>query len=208
MAQPSNLPAAWRAIAAAILASLMPTQPVRAQALAGWRLDDYRVTAVRLANTSKRWITLDPRDLQEGDFATGTFQHDALGPAGTLDDTTVVYLVTKGHSLAEALLPVIGRIDARKNRGRAECPWEAELSARATARLRQLVASGQTGITTVACACPPGTEGTPECNHGRSCGTLTVNGRDVGDTLVAEGLAVQFVCSGWGCPPTPRPWCD
>ena len=99
------------------LASLMPTQPIRAQALAGWRLDDYRVTAVRLANTSKRWITLDPRDLQ-GDFATGTFQHDALGPAGTPDDTTVVYLVTKGHGLAEALLPVIGRIDARKNGGR------------------------------------------------------------------------------------------
>ncbi|MDX3928974.1 MAG: TIGR03749 family integrating conjugative element protein [Shinella sp.] len=99
------------------LASLMPMQPIRAQALAGWRLDDYRVTAVRLANTSKRWITLDPRDLQ-GDFATGTFQHDALGPAGTPDDTTVVYLVTKGHDLAEALLPVIGRIDARKNGGR------------------------------------------------------------------------------------------
>ncbi|MCW5712343.1 TIGR03749 family integrating conjugative element protein [Shinella sumterensis] len=99
------------------LGSLMPTQPVRAQALGGWRLDDYRVTAVRLTNLSKRWITLDPRDLQ-GDFATGTFQHDALGPAGTPDDTTVVYLVTKGHGLAEALLPVVGRIDAGKNGGR------------------------------------------------------------------------------------------
>lgn len=99
------------------LGSLMPTQPVRAQALAGWRLDDYRVTAVRLTNLSKRWVTLDPRDLQ-GDFATGTFQHDALGPAGTPDDTTVVYLVTKGHGLAEALLPVVGRIDAGKNGGR------------------------------------------------------------------------------------------
>lgn len=99
------------------LGSLMPTQPVRAQVLAGWRQDDYRVTAVRLTNLSKRWITLDPRDLQ-GDFATGTFQHDALGPAGTPDDTTVVYIVTKGHGLAEALLPVVGRIDAGKNGGR------------------------------------------------------------------------------------------
>ncbi len=97
------------------LGSLMPTQPVRAQVLAGWRLDNFWVTAVRLANTSKRSITLDPRDLQ-GDFATGTFQHDALGPAGTPDDTTVVYLVTKGHGLAESLLPVISRIDAGKNR--------------------------------------------------------------------------------------------
>ncbi len=97
------------------LTSLMPTQPIRAQVLAGWRLDDFWVTAVRLANRSNRWITLDPRDLQ-GDFATGTFQHDALGPAGTPDDTTVVYLVTKGHGLAESLLPVISRIDATRNR--------------------------------------------------------------------------------------------
>lgn len=91
---------------------------------------------------------------------------------------------------------------------RAECAREAELSARATARLKQLVASSKTGVTQVACACPPGTEGTDECNYGRSCGTLTANGRDVGDILVAEGLAVPFVCSGWGCPPTPRPWCN
>lgn len=97
------------------LGSLIPTQPVRGRALAGWRLDDFWVTAVRLTNTSKRWITLDPRDLQ-GDFSTGTFQHDSLGPAGTPDDTTVVYLVTRGHGLAESLLPVISRIDAGKNR--------------------------------------------------------------------------------------------
>lgn len=91
---------------------------------------------------------------------------------------------------------------------RAECAREAELSARATARLKQLVANAQTGVTQVACACPPGTEGTKKCNYGRSCGTLTANGRDVGDILIAEGLAVPFACSGWGCPPTPRPWCD
>jgi len=91
---------------------------------------------------------------------------------------------------------------------RAECAREAELSARATARLKQLVANAKIGVTQVACACPPGTEGTKECNYGRSCGSLTANGRDVGDILIAEGLAVPFVCSGWGCPPTPRPWCS
>lgn len=91
---------------------------------------------------------------------------------------------------------------------RAECAREAELSARASARLKQLVAGSRTGITKVACACPPGTEGTDECNYGRSCGSLTANGRDVGEILIAEGLAVPFVCSGWGCPPTPRPWCN
>lgn len=91
---------------------------------------------------------------------------------------------------------------------RAECAREVELSARATARLKELVAHSKTGVTQVACACPPGTEGTNECNYGRSCGTLTANGRDVGEILVAEGLAVSFVCSGGGCPPTPRPWCN
>lgn len=97
------------------LDTLLPTIPVRASALASWRLDEFQVTAVRLTNTSKRWITLDPRDLQ-GDFMTATFQHDAAGPAGTSDDTTVVYLVTRGRSLAESLLPAIGQVAARPSR--------------------------------------------------------------------------------------------
>ncbi|WP_455769654.1 TIGR03749 family integrating conjugative element protein, partial [Serratia ficaria] len=83
------------------LDTLLPTLPVRTRALAAWRLDEMWVTAVRLTNTSKRWLSLDPRELQ-GDFMTGTFQHDTLGPAGTPDDTSVVYLVTKGHGLDEA----------------------------------------------------------------------------------------------------------
>ncbi|MCW5706951.1 TIGR03749 family integrating conjugative element protein [Shinella sp.] len=94
---------------------LLPTLPVRATALAAWRLDAFQVTAVRLKNTSKRWVTLDPREVQ-GDFVTATFQHDALGPAGTPDDTSVVYLVTKGRSLAESLLPVVGQISTRPSR--------------------------------------------------------------------------------------------
>lgn len=94
---------------------LLPTLPVRASALASWRLDDFRITAVRLKNISKRWITLDPRDLQ-GDFSTASFQHEALGPVGTPDDTSVVYLVTKGRSLAESLLPVIGQVSAQPTR--------------------------------------------------------------------------------------------
>ncbi|CAK7262074.1 Thermonuclease family protein (plasmid) [Shinella sp. WSC3-e] len=91
---------------------------------------------------------------------------------------------------------------------RAACEREAELSARASARLQQLVTASRTGVTQVACACPPGTEGTSKCNHGRSCGRLTVDGRDAGQILVAEGLAVPFTCSGERCPPTPRPWCN
>ena len=59
----------------------------------------------------------------------------------------------------------------------------------------------------VACSCPPGTEGTNACNFGRRCGTLRVNGVDVGATLIGEGLAVRFACGATSCPTLPRPWC-
>lgn len=92
------------------LGMLMPTLPVRAVALASWRLEDQWVTAVRLTNTGSGWVTLDPRVLQ-GDFLTATFQHEALGPRGVPEDTTVLYLVTRGRGLAQSLLPAIHRFD-------------------------------------------------------------------------------------------------
>lgn len=92
------------------LDTLLPTLPVRAAALAAWRTEDQWVTAVRLTNTSAGEITLDPRLLQ-GDFLTATFQHESLGPRGTSEDTTVVYLVTRGRGLAPSLLPAIARFD-------------------------------------------------------------------------------------------------
>ncbi|WP_436407684.1 TIGR03749 family integrating conjugative element protein [Burkholderia seminalis] len=92
------------------LSTLTPTLPVRAVALASWRLEDQWVTAVRLTNTGAEWIALDPRVLQ-GDFLTATFQHEALGPRGTPEDTTVLYLVTRGRGLAQSLLPTIHRFD-------------------------------------------------------------------------------------------------
>lgn len=46
------------------------------------------------------------------------------------------------------------------------------------------------------------------CNFGRSCGTLKAAGRDVGEILVAEKLAVPFQCEANRCPKTPRPWCE
>ena len=93
---------------------MLPTLPVHARALAAWRLEDQWVTAVRLTNTSARWLDLDPRALQ-GNFVAATFQHPNLGPAGTASDTTVLYLVTRGHGLAESLLPALSPIDATVN---------------------------------------------------------------------------------------------
>jgi endonuclease YncB( thermonuclease family) len=88
------------------------------------------------------------------------------------------------------------------------CEAERKLGAKATHRVLDLVKAGRLDFEYVACSCPAGTEGTRHCNYGRRCGTLKVNGRDVGDILIAEGLAVPFKCGATRCPPTPRPWCD
>lgn len=96
------------------LDTLLPTLPLQAHALAAWRLDDLWVSAVRLRNSAAHWLDLDPRALQ-GHFLAATFQHSTLGPSGTPEDTTVVYLVTRGHGLAQALLPTLAPIDAALN---------------------------------------------------------------------------------------------
>lgn len=88
------------------------------------------------------------------------------------------------------------------------CAAELELGRQAHARLRELVAEAQTvDVEPVACACRPGTEGTDNCNFGRSCAILRTDGTDVGQTLISEGLAVPFICGATSCPPTPKPWC-
>jgi endonuclease YncB( thermonuclease family) len=90
----------------------------------------------------------------------------------------------------------------------AACADEADLGSRATERLKQLLQSKNINLTKIACACRPGTEGTSACNYGRGCAVLKADGRDVGATLIAEGLAVGFRCGATRCPPTPRPWCS
>jgi len=88
----------------------------------------------------------------------------------------------------------------------ARCDAEAQLGQRAKQRLQVLVDTGSLELTFIACSCPPGTEGTQRCNHGRRCGILRADGRDVGSVLMSEGLAVPFQCGKTSCPPTPRPW--
>src|SRR6516225_12404413 len=47
----------------------------------------------------------------------------------------------------------------------ASCPAEAELGARATRRLRELVRAGGLDFESVRCSCPEGTQGTFVCNY-------------------------------------------
>ena len=74
-------------------------------------------------------------------------------------------------------------------------------------RLRTLIASGDARLIRVACSCRPGQEGTRYCNYGRLCGSLLIDGLDVGGILIGEGLARPYVCGATGCPPR-RPRCD
>jgi endonuclease YncB( thermonuclease family) len=83
----------------------------------------------------------------------------------------------------------------------ARCAQEQLRGDRATARLRALIMQGGLALTEVKCACQAG-----NCNYGRRCATLNVNGEDVGEILIREGLARAYRCSSWGCPPR-EGWC-
>lgn len=97
--------------------------------------------------------------------------------------------------------------NAPETGSRARCETERQKGEAAQRRLRELVSNSRSDFQQVACSCPPGTEGTNACNFGRRCGTLRVNGVDVGATLISEGLAVRFTCGTTSCPTLPRPWC-
>ena len=97
--------------------------------------------------------------------------------------------------------------NAPETGNRARCEAERHKGEAAKQRLRELVTIGRPDFQQIACACAPGTEGTDACNFGRRCGTLQVNGVDVGATLIGEGLAVRFICGATSCPTLPRPWC-
>ena len=91
---------------------------------------------------------------------------------------------------------------------RPSCTAERQVGERATARLSQLVRNATSiEFERVACSCRPGTEGTDRCNFGRLCGSLFVDGQDVGRTLIGEGLAVPYRCGRTSCPPRPQAWC-
>ncbi|EGT5656589.1 TIGR03749 family integrating conjugative element protein [Citrobacter braakii] len=86
------------------ITTLLPGEPVSATPLGAWQLNEDTVTAIRLQNQGAQRITLDPRTLQ-GTFYAATFQHLWLGASGTAEDTSVVYLVTRGMQADEAILP-------------------------------------------------------------------------------------------------------
>jgi len=77
------------------LTSLLPGEPVSVSPLVSWAAGGYSVVALRVKNQRSGKVVLDPRSLQ-GNFYSVVFQHRWIGPAGTPEDTTVLYLVTEG----------------------------------------------------------------------------------------------------------------
>lgn len=65
----------------------------------------------------------------------------------------------------------------------ARCPREAELGAAATRRLRALLNSGDVALASI---------GRDADRYGRKLRVVSVDGRGVGDVLVAEGLARRY----------------
>ena len=85
------------------ITTLLPALPVNAIPISGWRLDPYHLAAIRLQNKSTTRLELDPRLLQ-GQFYAASFQHRWLGPAGSAEDTTVLYLITRNQRPEQAIL--------------------------------------------------------------------------------------------------------
>lgn len=119
---------------------------------------------------------------------------------GVIDGDTISLLDGKPN------VRLVG-FNAPETGSRARCEAERQKGEVAKRRLSELVSNGRSDFQQIACSCAAGTEGTNVCNFGRCCGTLRVNGVDVGSTLINEGLAVRFVCGATSCPTLPRPWC-
>lgn len=92
---------------------------------------------------------------------------------------------------------------------RAKCERELDLAYAAKARVVDMIHAPGAVVTLerVACSCRPGAvEETMTCNYARRCGTLRVNGVDVGGTLMREGLAAPYA-DHWRRAPARVDWC-
>lgn len=85
-----------------LIPRLIPNLPLEIKPLESWGLGDYVVTAFRLKNTTDDDWQLAPQYLQ-GDYYAVAFQHPYVGRKGTLEDTTVVYVVTQGKFTTEMM---------------------------------------------------------------------------------------------------------
>jgi endonuclease YncB( thermonuclease family) len=99
--------------------------------------------------------------------------------------------------------------DTPRRGPRALCRVENTMRAMATVKLRDLVAAGNLSLAIVPCPCGKLSRGTIFCNRGRACGVLRSGGQNVGDMLIREKLAREFICGETRCPPRKiARWCE
>lgn len=109
--------------------------------------------------------------------------------------------VLDGHTIDREGQPIMLEGFDAPDIDHPQCGSERALATRAAARLRQIIGrASRLDLEMVPCACPEGTEGTPNCNKGARCGRLTADGKDVGPVLVSEDLARTVVCGPHACP--------
>jgi integrating conjugative element protein (TIGR03749 family) len=80
-------------------------EEVVAEPLVSWQGGGLYVTAVKLTNRGTSRVSLDPRRL-DGHFVSAAFQHNTLGSAGSISESTCVYLVTN-KPFAASLFPAV-----------------------------------------------------------------------------------------------------
>ena len=113
--------------------------------------------------------------------------------SGASERVTTSVRVIDGDTFETGGLRVrVADIDTPEVRGR--CAYEIALAARATARMRALLAAGPFEL-------HPLVDGRDEDVYGRKLRIVTRDGRSLGDVLVAEGLARTW--SG-----RREPWCS
>jgi len=74
--------------------TLIRGQIIKATPMVSWQSNGIYVTAVKLQNMTNNTVILDPRDIR-GHWESATFQHVTLEEAGTTQDTTSLYLISK-----------------------------------------------------------------------------------------------------------------
>jgi integrating conjugative element protein (TIGR03749 family) len=93
---------------------LYQDEDVVAEPLGSWQGGGLYVTAVKLTNRGKSRVSLDPRRLA-GHFVSAAFQHNTLGSAGSISETTCVYLVTNRPFTASLFTAAIASASAAES---------------------------------------------------------------------------------------------
>ena len=136
---------------------LVRRRPVRSSALFGLSL------ALTAGIAAHHWFAASQHTVVGVPFVLASDSPDAIGPfeITVVDGDTIR---ARGRTIR-----LIG-FDAPETGTDARCLRERELGDRATRQLKTLIAGGGLELKLVPCACPAGTEGTPDCNYGeRAC---------------------------------------